>query len=77
MLSHFLLVPVLLQILSGAQSAQDLLPPGVVYTLEPNKVVEVVMPAGVIGGPVSSILLLAEPRSDAIFAASVPLARRK
>jgi Multicopper oxidase. len=45
-------VPVLLQILSGAQAAQDLLPPGSVYTLPRDKVVEVSMPAGVIGGPV-------------------------
>jgi iron transport multicopper oxidase len=47
-------VPVLLQILSGAHSAQDLLPPGSVYTLPPNKVVEVSIPAGAIGGPVSN-----------------------
>ncbi|KAJ7512212.1 laccase 2 precursor [Mycena galericulata] len=36
--------PVLLQILSGAQSAQDLLPPGSIYTLPPNKVVEISIP---------------------------------
>lgn len=34
-------VPVLLQILSGAQTAQDLLPPGSVYTLPPNKSIEI------------------------------------
>ncbi|KAJ4473809.1 laccase [Lentinula aciculospora] len=34
-------VPVLLQILSGAQHAQDLLPTGGVYTLPPNKVIEI------------------------------------
>ncbi|KAF9049324.1 laccase [Hymenopellis radicata] len=34
-------MPVLLQILSGAQTAQDLLPSGSVYTLPPNKVIEV------------------------------------
>ncbi|KAF7362996.1 Laccase I [Mycena venus] len=39
-------VPVLLQILSGAQSAQDLLPPGSVYTLPPNKVIEISIPGG-------------------------------
>jgi iron transport multicopper oxidase len=44
-------VPVLLQILSGAHSAQDLLPPGSVYTLPPNKVVEVSIPGGVLGSP--------------------------
>ncbi|CAL1710149.1 unnamed protein product [Somion occarium] len=44
-------VPVLLQILSGVQNAQDLLPPGSVIGLELGKVVEVVLPAGAIGGP--------------------------
>ncbi|KAJ3842988.1 laccase 1 AVT [Lentinula raphanica] len=34
-------VPVLLQILSGAQAAQDLLPPGSVYTLPSNTTIEV------------------------------------
>ncbi|KAJ4471523.1 laccase [Lentinula aciculospora] len=34
-------VPVLLQILSRAQHAQDLLPQGGVYTLPPNKVIEI------------------------------------
>lgn len=46
-------VPVLLQILSGNLAATDLLPNGSVYTLPPNKVVELSMPAGVAGGPVS------------------------
>ncbi|KAG6863970.1 hypothetical protein C0991_001496, partial [Blastosporella zonata] len=46
-------VPVLLQILSGAQSAQDLLPKGSVYELPPNKVIEISLPGtGVeLGGP--------------------------
>ncbi|KAJ6467735.1 laccase [Mycena sanguinolenta] len=39
-------VPVLLQILSGAQAAQDLFPPGSVYTLPPNKVIEISIPGG-------------------------------
>ncbi|KAJ7438264.1 laccase 2 precursor [Mycena galericulata] len=43
--------PVLLQILSGAQSAQDLLPSGSVYTLPPNKVVEISIPGGSVGAP--------------------------
>jgi iron transport multicopper oxidase len=49
-------VPVLLQILSGAQSAQDLLPPGTIYPLPLNKVIEVNMPGldFAVGGPVSS-----------------------
>lgn len=43
-------VPVLLQILSGAQNAQDLLPSGSVFTLPPNKVIQLRMPAGSVGG---------------------------
>ncbi|OJA19190.1 hypothetical protein AZE42_10704 [Rhizopogon vesiculosus] len=44
-------VPVLLQILSGAQEAADLLPTGSFYVLEANKVVELTLTAGNIGGP--------------------------
>lgn len=44
-------VPVLLQILSGAQQATDLLPKGSVYVLGANKVVELTMIAPSIGGP--------------------------
>ncbi|KAJ7923516.1 laccase 2 precursor [Mycena leptocephala] len=44
-------VPVLLQVLSGAQSAQDLLPAGNVYTLPPNKVIEISIPGLALGGP--------------------------
>ncbi|KAL0954253.1 hypothetical protein HGRIS_005381 [Hohenbuehelia grisea] len=44
-------VPILLQILSGTQTAQELLPNGGVYTLPSNAVVEISMPAGVAGGP--------------------------
>ncbi|KZP13896.1 multicopper oxidase [Athelia psychrophila] len=44
-------VPVLLQILSGAELATDLLPSGSVYVLPPNSVVELSMPAGAGGGP--------------------------
>ncbi|KAJ7664849.1 laccase 3 precursor [Mycena rosella] len=43
--------PVLLQILSGAQSATDLLPAGSVYTLPPNKVIEISIPGGSPGAP--------------------------
>ncbi|KAJ7181076.1 laccase [Mycena filopes] len=43
--------PVLLQILSGAQAAQDLLPAGSVYTLPPNKVIEISIPGGATGAP--------------------------
>jgi iron transport multicopper oxidase len=46
-------VPVLLQIISGASTAQSLLPSGSVYVLPPNKVIEISMPGGVAGSPVS------------------------
>jgi len=46
-------VPVLLQILSGNMAATDLLPNGSVYTLPPNKVVELSISGGLAGGPVS------------------------
>ncbi|EED78978.1 hypothetical multicopper oxidase / laccase, partial [Postia placenta Mad-698-R] len=42
-------VPVLLQILSGAYTAQELMPEGSVYTLPPNKVIQISMPGGVVG----------------------------
>ena len=48
-------VPVLLQIMSGAKQPSDLLPKGSIYGLEPNKSVELVIPGGVLGGPVSPI----------------------
>ncbi|KAF7296307.1 Laccase I [Mycena chlorophos] len=44
-------VPVLLQILSGASAAQELLPPGSIYQLEPNEVVEISIPGGSVGAP--------------------------
>jgi len=44
-------VPVLLQILSGAKKASDLLPKGSVYGLDPNKSVELTIPGGALGGP--------------------------
>ncbi|KAG6818445.1 Acyl-coenzyme A oxidase 2 [Arthromyces matolae] len=44
-------VPVLLQILSGANTAQSLLPSGSVYTLPRNAVVELTIPGGSIGAP--------------------------
>ena len=48
-------VPVLLQILSGARTPQELLPPGSVYVLPPNKSVEVSIPGGSPGSPVSIV----------------------
>ncbi|CAA7265189.1 unnamed protein product [Cyclocybe aegerita] len=44
-------VPVLLQIMSGAMTPSALLPPGSVYVLPPNKVVELSLPGGSIGSP--------------------------
>ncbi|KAF5386574.1 hypothetical protein D9615_002142 [Tricholomella constricta] len=44
-------VPVLLQILSGAKTAQELMPAGSVYTLPRNKVIEVTIPGGAPEGP--------------------------
>jgi len=46
-------IPVLLQILSGAQKASDLLPNGSIYSLDANKSVELTIPGGAAGGPVS------------------------
>ncbi|THH15076.1 hypothetical protein EW146_g5344 [Bondarzewia mesenterica] len=43
-------VPVLLQILSGARTATDLLPSGSVYSLQANKTVEITIPGGAVGG---------------------------
>jgi iron transport multicopper oxidase len=47
-------VPVLLQILSGTQNASNLLPSGSIYGLDANKSVEISIPAGAAGGPVSA-----------------------
>jgi iron transport multicopper oxidase len=46
------IVPVLLQILNGA-NASELVPSGSIYALEGNKSVEISIPAGAPGGPVS------------------------
>ncbi|EGN97077.1 laccase [Serpula lacrymans var. lacrymans S7.3] len=44
-------VPVLLQILSGAMNATDLLPRGSVYMLPRNKTIEITIPGGSSGSP--------------------------
>nr|UES62897.1 laccase 4 [Cyathus bulleri] len=44
-------VPVLLQIMSGALTPGALLPPGSVYVLPPNKVIELTLPGGAVGSP--------------------------
>ncbi|KAJ7606635.1 laccase 1 precursor [Roridomyces roridus] len=43
--------PVLLQILSGAQTAQDILPAGSIYSLPPNSAIEISIPGGAPGAP--------------------------
>ena len=49
--------PVLLQILSKAHTAQDLLPSGSVYLLPRNKVIEISIPGGTPGGLVSATVV--------------------
>ena len=49
-------VPVLLQILSGARTAQELLPPNDIFVLPPNAVIEVSIPGGTPGFPVCGLL---------------------
>ncbi|KAG5634298.1 Acyl-coenzyme A oxidase 2 [Sphagnurus paluster] len=44
-------VPVLLQVMSGARTAQELLPAGSVYTIPANSVIELSIPGGAVGGP--------------------------
>ncbi|KAG6900039.1 hypothetical protein C0993_003831 [Termitomyces sp. T159_Od127] len=44
-------MPVLLQIMSGAYSATDLLPQGSVYVLPKNKIIELTIPGGAVGSP--------------------------
>ena len=63
-------VPVLLQILSGARHASQLLPNGSVYTLPPNKVIEISFPnpAAAPGAPVS--VTLVKRRAMVIYIAS-------
>jgi iron transport multicopper oxidase len=51
-------VPALLQIVSGARTAQELLPAGGVYVLPPNKVIELSIPGGSTGSPVRTIPIL-------------------
>lgn len=50
-------VPVLLQIISGSSTPQDLLPSGSVYVLPRNKVIEISIPPA-IGGPVSNKMVI-------------------
>ena len=70
--------PVLLQILSGKTSPQDLLPQGDVITLPPNKIIEVSIPPGAaVGSPVSNtqtIIRFCTNRNSKL-SASFPLTR--
>ena len=68
-------VPVLLQIISGASTAQELLPSGDVYVLPPNKVIEISMPGGSAGSPVSTkcfLIIIVENFTDHLLTASYP-----
>lgn len=56
-------LPVLLQILNGA-AATSLLPSGSVYLLPPNSVVEISIPGGAVGSPVSIIDIRSRPHID-------------
>ena len=51
-------VPILLQILSGAKTVHDLVPSGSIYGLKRGEVVQLTIPAGVVGGPVSPRLFV-------------------
>ncbi|VDC03558.1 unnamed protein product [Peniophora sp. CBMAI 1063] len=44
-------IPVLLQLLAGNTTTQDLIPKGSIYTLEPNTTIDLVVPGGSLGGP--------------------------
>ncbi|KAI9450885.1 multicopper oxidase [Lactarius psammicola] len=46
-------VPILLQILSGAKKASNLVPAGSIYKLDRNKSVKLTIPAGALGAPVT------------------------
>lgn len=72
-------VPALLQILSGANSAQDLLPTGSVYTLPPNKVIELTIPGAAVAGPVSHLTLCLRSAlmMCTFLVASLPSSRRE
>jgi iron transport multicopper oxidase len=68
--------PTLLQILSGARGIAALAEQGTVYTLPPNKVIEVSFPTEFLPTPVCNFLYVTFP-TDAIVLASVPPARGK
>ncbi|KAG5652312.1 Acyl-coenzyme A oxidase 2 [Sphagnurus paluster] len=55
-------VPALLQIMSGALTAPAILPAGSVYSLPPNKVIELTIPGGGAGNPVCRFPIQFLPR---------------
>jgi iron transport multicopper oxidase len=68
-------VPVLLQLLSGARTAQELFPKGDVYVLPPNAVVEVLVKGGT-HGPVSPLISQTASRANiCVPPAPFPFAR--
>jgi hypothetical protein len=70
-------VPVLLQILSGAQDANSLLPSGSVFNINRGDVVEVTIPGGTAGAPVSvfKVLLVFHGLKLMCRLASIPSSR--
>jgi iron transport multicopper oxidase len=54
-------VPVLLQILSGAKTAQELLPSESIFALPPNQVIEISMQSTSPGSPVGLLVSIAAP----------------
>ena len=69
-------MPVLLQILSGAKKAAELLPKRDVIILPRDKVVELSIPAmHAPGGPVSTLLSIPSGSTDRFFTASFPPSR--
>ena len=70
-------IPVLLQILSGAQHPSQLLPNGSVYVLPPNKTIELSFPNPVAapGGPVSALFATRSLDADTVFSAPYASAR--
>jgi hypothetical protein len=62
--------PVLLQILSGAEDAQSLLPTGSVFPLPKNSLIQVSIPGG---GQVRGVLMARRRRSELRFFFFLPL----
>ena len=63
-------VPVLLQILSGAKTPQELLPSESIIALPPNKVIEISMQSTAPGSPVGLLVLIAAPYLTLFFSSA-------